>query len=64
MFVEKPPPLSFLRGKLAKTSGDSRKNRSGHLPEHTAALVDNAAFVPRPATPPPSEPMASPENGQ
>lgn len=42
MFIEKPLPLSFLRGKTAPNSGNSRKNRSGHGPEHTEGLVVNA----------------------
>ena len=35
------PRLSWLNVKTHPVSGNSRKNRSGLKPEHTAALVEN-----------------------
>ena len=35
------PRLGWLNGKTFQNSGNSRKNRSGLKPEHTAALVEN-----------------------
>ena len=35
------PKLGWLNGKTYLISGNSRKNRSGFKPEHTAALVEN-----------------------
>jgi hypothetical protein len=35
------PKLGWLNVKTYPTSGNSRKNRSGLKPEHTAALVEN-----------------------
>lgn len=38
-------PLDFLNGKMYKQSFDSRKNRSGHKPEHEAAIAEDAERV-------------------
>jgi hypothetical protein len=35
------PVLSFIGAKQFRQSGQQRKGRSGHLPEHTEALVYN-----------------------
>jgi hypothetical protein len=35
------PRLSWVGGKLFPQSGDSRKNSSGHGPEHTRAVREN-----------------------
>jgi hypothetical protein len=35
------PRLGWLNGKTFQNSGNSRKNRPGLKPEHSAALVEN-----------------------
>ena len=42
----KHPTLSFIGARQFRQSGQQRKGRSGHLPEHTAALVENASHTP------------------
>lgn len=37
------PRFAWLGAKQYKQSGDSRKNRSGHGPEHSQAIVENAS---------------------
>jgi hypothetical protein len=37
------PRLSWLNAKTRKQSDYGRKNRSGHLPEHTEAVVENGS---------------------
>jgi hypothetical protein len=44
-FGHNPPRLSWLGGKTFQHSGNTRKNRPGRKPEHTAALVDNSLGV-------------------
>ncbi len=39
----KYPTLSFIGARQFRQSGQQRKGRSGHLPEHTEALVENAS---------------------
>ena len=39
----KHPTLSFIGARQFRQSGQQRKGRSGHLPEHTEALVENAS---------------------
>jgi hypothetical protein len=35
------PKLSWLGGKTARQGNGGRKNRSGYVPEHTAAILDD-----------------------
>ena len=42
----KHPTLSFIGARQFRQSGQQRTGRSGHLPEHTAALVENASRTP------------------
>lgn len=44
--VSPVPRLAFLGAKQYRQSGQQRKGRSGHLPEHTAALVENTSRTP------------------
>ena len=62
--VPRGPRLAWLNGKTCPQGNLGRKGRSGHLPEHTQALLDNADFVPTPKAEPVSEPTVSPENGE
>ena len=48
----KYPSLSFIGARQFRQSGQQRKGRSGHKPEHTEALVENASRTPAPLTVP------------
>jgi hypothetical protein len=46
------PRLSWVGAKAQVQQGDTRKNSSGHGPEHTRALRDNIGFEAEQATVP------------